>query len=108
MDIGEALKLALLWLSVAGYVLLALELFARALYALVSRRRGAGKSVEGPARVSRLNRSAGAVFKSGVRGLLGGGGSLHSWASARIYPRRPREPAGFKAQAGVSPRLMGA
>jgi hypothetical protein len=65
-----------------------LELFARALYGLISQRQAAGQSVREPAQVNRPDRSAGVVFNSGVRGLLGGGRDVHSWASTRIQRDR--------------------
>jgi hypothetical protein len=50
MSISEGFKFLVLVLMLAGYVLLALLLFTRALIALVSRR-AAGRSVKAPARV---------------------------------------------------------
>ena len=74
----------ILLLTIAGYALLALGLFARALYGIISQRRGARQSVEGPAHVTDPDRSAGVVFKPGVRGLLSGGRNVRSWANARV------------------------
>ena len=82
-DIHLALIPIFFWLMFAGYVLLALFLLARLLSAFVRQWRAAGQSVKGPAQVNCPERSAGVVFKSGVRGLLGGGRNAHSWASSR-------------------------
>ena len=53
MDARELFKFIVLASVVALYVLLLLILFARALYALVSHLRAAGRSVKGPERVTR-------------------------------------------------------
>lgn len=53
MRIWEGLRFFILAFMLAGYVLLALLVFARALSALVNLRRAAGRSVKGPAHVDR-------------------------------------------------------
>jgi hypothetical protein len=84
-DIREALILIFLWLMVAGYVLLALLLFARVLSAFVGQWRADGRSVKGRAHAHGLDRRADVVFKSGVHGLLNGGRNVHPWAPARVH-----------------------
>jgi hypothetical protein len=76
-DIREALILIFLWLMVAGYVLLALFLFAHILFAFVRQWRAARPSVKGPAHAN--------GFKPGAHGLLDGGRNMHSWAPARVH-----------------------
>jgi hypothetical protein len=84
-DIREALLLIFLWLMVAGYVLLALLLFAHMLFAFVSQWRAAGRNVKGRAHADGLDRRADVVFKSGVHGLLHRGRNVQSWAPARVH-----------------------
>ena len=95
MEIGERVKLVILALTVAFYMLLELVLFARALTAFVSRRR----SVKGLATANGLNRDADVEFESGMRGVLGGSKKVHPWALASVSARPPQEAAGVKAQA---------
>jgi hypothetical protein len=99
-DIREALSLVFLWLVVAIYVLLALLLCARVLADFVRQWRGE-RSVKGAVHTGRSDRRAGAVFDSGVRGILGVGRRVRPW-TARITASTPQEPAGVKAQAGNS------
>ncbi|HEX8072252.1 MAG TPA: hypothetical protein VF546_20065 [Pyrinomonadaceae bacterium] len=84
-DIREALILIFLWLMVAGYVLLALFLFAHILFAFVRQWRAARPSVKGPAHANGLDRRADVGFKPGAHGLLDGGRNMHSWAPARVH-----------------------
>jgi hypothetical protein len=58
MDVGELFKFIVLASALAVYVLLLLLLFGRILNALVSYLRAAGRSVEGPERVTDFGRRA--------------------------------------------------
>jgi len=98
MDIREAFKSLLLVLAATFYVLLALFLLARALWAIVSDLLG----LKGRATAKGLDRGENVVFASGLRRTLGGGRKLRSWMPAGISARVPREPAGAKAQAAIS------
>lgn len=68
MRIWEGLGFFTLVFMLAGYVLLALLVFTRALSAFVSRRRAAERSVNGPAHVNRPDR--GRMWLSKKRGIV--------------------------------------
>ena len=70
MDIGKRLFLLLLWLAVAGNVMIALIIFARVLSGLVSQLRTAWRSFIGPAHVNRPDVHASVIVASGDRGNL--------------------------------------
>jgi len=63
MTIREGFIFFFLTFVVAGYVLLALLVFARLLSGFVSRCRAAGWRVKGPARVNRPDRGANVLFE---------------------------------------------
>ncbi len=98
MDILDRMILIFLELTVAGYVLLALLLFTRALSTLVNHRH----SVKGPAHANRPDRKAKVVSESGVQGMISGGTKVRSWAPSRVSAPPPQEGADVKAQAAKS------
>lgn len=90
MDVGRALMLIYLWLAVAGYVLVALELFARAVHAFANGWGSGGQIAGGRADVN---------LKSGAQGVINPRRKVRSWLPARRDARPTRELAGVLAQA---------
>jgi hypothetical protein len=63
MTIREGFIFFFLTFVLAGYVLMALLMFARLLSGFVSRHRAAGRSAKGPAHVNRPDRGANVAFE---------------------------------------------
>ena len=102
MDFGDQFKLLFLGLMCAGYVLLALLLFARTLSSLGSYLRAGWQRVWAAAHADRPCRRAGEVSGAGTQGMTGGGASASPRVPASVYARQPRARAGVKAQATKS------
>jgi hypothetical protein len=100
-DIREALGLIFVWLMIAGYVLLALLLFAHILFALISQWRSAVWSGKGPVDTGRPDQQPNLISEAKVQGMTGGGRHVRPW-TARIAARPLRERAGVKAQTADS------
>jgi hypothetical protein len=99
MNIGQAFILVFFWLAVAGYLLLAVELFARAIYGLISPWRNARQSVEGPEQVNRPDGREKVKIVPWTARIVSIGRRSRPWVPDQGDARPPQEPAGVKARA---------